>query len=77
MNGTGYPDACGECDTRPPDWTITRRGDVARTWACEKHLHDLCVDLQRDHEVTQIVVEPFAKKREWAEIGELLRKVDG
>jgi hypothetical protein len=58
-----------------PLWSITRRGDVAISWACPEHMSQVCSALQRDHEITQLVVTHMAKSHEWAEIGETLRKI--
>ncbi len=58
---------CEVCDG-PHDWRITRCGDAALSWACNPHLAAVCTKLQRDWEVTELVVVLAAKAREWAEI---------
>ncbi len=58
---------CEVC-TGEPAWSITRRGDVAASWACDVDLAAACRRLQRDWEVTELVVEHYAKAVEWASI---------
>lgn len=57
---------CEICDTDDPHWTIMRRGDVAVSWACDGHLAEVCERLQRDHEVTELIVQDYRKARERA-----------
>lgn len=59
---------CWVCDKPHPQWTITRRGDVATTWACPDHLSDVCDEFQRDAEITELVVTHHLKALEWAEM---------
>ncbi len=74
LNGKGYAGKCVECDGDPL-WRITRRGDVATTWACEPHFTLVALELQRDHEITELVVIHSPKAREWVEIASSLEAV--
>jgi len=56
-------------------WTLTRRGDVAATWADAEHLHEVLLNLQRDFEVTEIVVRHYGKTVEWADIDRSLTSI--
>lgn len=58
---------CDVCRCEP-EWSILRRGDVIRSWACAAHLHTVCVSLQRYDELTELTVTNFAKAVEWAQI---------
>ena len=62
---------CPYCHVRGT-WTVMRRGDVAVSWACPAHLSRVCLWMQRDHEVTELVVTHSAKAAEWAAINEAL-----
>lgn len=66
---------CEICGQREPTWTITRRGDAAVSWACDPHLATVAHRLQRDWEVTELVVRLRPKAIEWAEIGQRLAEV--
>jgi hypothetical protein len=66
---------CEVCDTANPRWNITRRGDVVTTWACDDHLASACAGLQRDHEVTGLVVVDSRKAVEWAGIHRSLEQI--
>lgn len=66
---------CEVCAAAEPHWNITRIGDVVTTWACDPHLAQVCDRLQRDHEVTELVVVDSRKSREWAGISRLLEQV--
>jgi hypothetical protein len=72
--GHGYAFRCEICDSHP-QWTITRIGDVATSWACDTDLGTVCDRLQRDFEVTELKVIHFAKAMEWIEIGRTLAKM--
>lgn len=67
-----------ECDVcgGGPVWTVLRRTDVAKTWACTKHLSEVCARMQQDCEITQLVVTDYVKLHEWAEITQVLRSVE-
>lgn len=67
---------CQVCEAEPV-WTILRRGDVALTWACADHVHAAAVDMQRDWEVTELVIHLAAKAAEWAAIDQGLREIAG
>ena len=67
---------CEVCDGEPL-WALTRIGDVVVSWADAEHLSEVLIGLQRDHEVTQVVVRLFPKAVEWAEIGKTLDNVRG
>lgn len=49
---------CEICDLGDalPDWVIVRSGDVVTTWACHDHLADVCANLQRMGERTELTV---------------------
>jgi hypothetical protein len=66
---------CGICGCGAPTWTVTRRGDAAVSWACDAHLAATAHRLQRDWEVTELVVRLRPKAVEWAEIGQRLAAV--
>jgi hypothetical protein len=74
LHGSGYANRCGECDAEPA-WCLERRGDAAIDWACGEHLGVVALDLQRDPEVTELVVTLFPKAREWAEINRSLVRI--
>src|SRR6202044_2908667 len=59
---------CETCDV-DPHWQVMRAGDVAVTWACDDHLAGVCDRMQRDFEVSELIVKHFAKASEWAAIG--------
>ena len=63
---------CEVCDAADPHWVLTRRGDVAVSWACDDDLAQVAARLQRDHEVTELVVSDARKAREWAGISRAL-----
>jgi len=65
---------CEVCDAEPL-WTIVRVGDVVSTWACGEHMSDICLRLQRDREITKLLVWHAPKAHEWAEIGRSLAAV--
>lgn len=77
MASEGTPGAAYRCLIcgNEPLWSITRRGDVAMTWADPEHLSAVCERLQRDHEVTELVVKLMPKAHEWAQMGERLRQI--
>jgi hypothetical protein len=54
---------CEVCDADDPRWHIMRRGDVVVSWACDSHLAGVCEGLQRDHEVTELIVTDSRKAR--------------
>ena len=58
-----------------PRWRIERRGDAVVSWSCNQDLSEVCLRLQRDHEITELVVSDSVKRSEWAEIGRSLRGV--
>ena len=64
---TGHRAYCCEvCDNADPHWYIMRRGDVVVSWACDSHLSEVCERLQRDREVTTLLVTDYRKAREQA-----------
>lgn len=67
--------ACEVCATDRPAWTVTRRGDAVVSWACDAHLADVAGRLQRDWEITELVVRSALKLWEWHEIGRSLDDV--
>jgi len=62
---------CTVCDTRGT-WQVMRRGDVITEWACNEHLAAIADGMQRDFEVTELVVKHLAKAHEWGEIRRIL-----
>ena len=66
--GHGYAYCCEICDGTDPHWTIMRRGDVVTSWACDEHLATVCERLQRDFEVTELIVRDSRKARGQAAI---------
>jgi hypothetical protein len=58
-NGGTYAFRCGWC-TGIPAWRVLRRGDAEVTWACARDLDAECCRLQRDGEVTELVVTHIA-----------------
>jgi hypothetical protein len=61
--GHGYAYCCEVCDATDPHWYIMRRGDVVISWACDPHLAEVCTRLQRDREVTELIVTDSRKNR--------------
>lgn len=47
---------CEACDAAGPRWVIERRGDAVISWACDAHLAEVCLALQRAWERTALVV---------------------
>jgi len=66
---------CEVCDDADPHWSVTRRGDVVTTWACDSDLSAVIARLQRDHEITTVTVVDVRKAREWAGISRALEKI--
>lgn len=66
---------CEVCDDADPRWNLTRRGDVVTTWACDNDLAEVAARLQRDFEVTGLVITDARKAREWAGIGRPLNEI--
>ena len=66
---------CEVCDQTDPQWRILRRGDAVVSWVCDPHLAQVCDRLQRDFEVTELVVRNAHKMREWAEINKSLEEI--
>jgi hypothetical protein len=62
---------CEVCEAEPL-WRILRRGDAVVSWACPEHLSQICDRLQRDWELTEVVVTNHAKAVEWSEIAKTL-----
>lgn len=58
-------------------WRITRRSDDAAAWACPQHLSAVCDGMQRDDEVTVLLVVLTAKLVEWLELGARLEDAGG
>lgn len=42
-----------------PNWRFDRKGDAVVSWACNDHLLEVLMNLQRDWEDTQITVRRF------------------
>lgn len=66
---------CEICDATDPHWNLTRRGDVVTTWACDADLAQVAGRLQRDSEVTELVITDARKAREWAGVGRALNEI--
>jgi hypothetical protein len=66
---------CEVCGGTDPHWNVTRRGDVVTTWACDHHIAHVLTGLQRDFEVTELVVSDARKAREWAGVGRKLEAI--
>lgn len=75
MSGQGFAFRCGECDGGEVLWSILRVGDAVVSWACNQHFSEVALDLQRDHEVTELIVTYRPKALEWAEITKTLDDV--
>lgn len=58
---------CEVCDG-DPTWRISRRVDAVVSWACDEDLYTVCHRLQRDWEVSELVVVSQTKLREWSEV---------
>lgn len=65
---------CHVCHVEP-DWTVRRRGDAVVDWACPEHLAAVCAHLQRDSELTELVVVDHRKAVDWHGIGKALRAI--
>lgn len=48
----------------PADWRIDREGDAIVTWSCDGHLAVIFTELQRDHEVTRLIVRNCERMRD-------------
>lgn len=48
---------CEVCDDGQPAWRLDRCGDAVVSWACVRHLSEVCENMQRDHETTELVVK--------------------
>ena len=68
---------CEACDVPGAHWMLTRRGDAVVTWSCDTHLAQVTEGLQRDHEVTEVVVCDARKAQEWAGITRSLNRIAG
>lgn len=66
--------SCETCGAVPL-WEVLRRGDAALSWACGPHLSTVCEGLQRDWEITELVVTHQPKGLEWARIHTTLEAI--
>lgn len=66
---------CEACDGTDPHWILERRGDVVVSWACDGHLARVAEGMQRDSEVTELIVCDYRKACEWAAISRALGKI--
>lgn len=64
-----------QVDNGEADWSLSRIGDLATSWACDEHLPAVLRDLQRGWEITQVVVRDRRKLSEHADIREALDRV--
>lgn len=69
--GAGLAFLCEICDDAPK-WRFDRRGDAVVSWACAEHFDAVADRLQRDWEITELVVSLSTKRREWTEIATAL-----
>ncbi len=65
---------CEVCDGAP-GWRLERRGDAVVSWACSSHLAEVCRGLQRDHEITELMITDQVKRREWTELRVSLKAI--
>lgn len=72
---TGRAFRCEVCDGEPR-WRLDRRGDAVVSWACPEHLAAVSERLQRDWEITELVIRLVPKMREWNEIDANLRAIE-
>jgi hypothetical protein len=70
------PWTCRMCPAEPR-WRLERRGDAVVSWACNDHLAVVASGLQRDWEITELVVTDSVKRREWIDIAETLDGIGG
>lgn len=47
---------CEICSGSNPRWCLMRRGDAAVSWACDDHLVYVVKAMQREHEVTALII---------------------
>lgn len=73
--GLGLSNCCEICDAPDPHWCLMRRGDAVITWACDSDLAQVADRLQRDHEVTELLLGDFRKAREWVGISHALDEI--
>lgn len=66
---------CEVCSAEPL-WSLLRRGDAVVSWACAEHLSQTCERLQRDWEITELVVKLFPKGCEVVEIEAIFQAVE-
>lgn len=64
VSDMSYAFRCEVCDLPDalPDWRVERDGDLATSWACNIHLGQVCLNLQRFTRSTEITV------REWVNV---------
>jgi hypothetical protein len=65
---------CEVCDGKPR-WRLDRRGDAIVSWACDPHLATVCHRLQRDWEITELVISDSVKRREWVGVAARLDEI--
>lgn len=58
---------CEVCHSDPM-WRIDRRGDAVVSWACDDDVYTVLHNLQRDWEVTELVVRSSVKLSERAAV---------
>lgn len=63
-----YAFRCNVCDSDPV-WRIDRRGDAVVGWACDDDLSTVLHNLQRDWEITELVVRNSVKLNEAVVVG--------
>ena len=62
---TGAAGCCEVCGVPDPNWRVLRRGDAVVSWGCDDDVYAVLHRLQRDWEITELVVTNAAKQREW------------
>lgn len=72
MNGPAF--RCEICHIEPR-WRLDRIGDAIVSWACDQDLADVCHRLQRDPEITELVITDVVKRREWIGISQSLDRI--
>jgi hypothetical protein len=64
----GAAGCCEVCGVSDPNWRVLRRGDAVVSWGCDDDVYTVLHNLQRDWEITELVVTNALKQREWVSI---------
>lgn len=65
---------CAKCGAGAA-WRVMRRGDGVVSWACPQHLAAVCDGMQRDDELTELVVVLIGTLMEWLQLGARLETI--